>query len=337
MENQQFIQEDEIDLRECINVIIKRKKLILSLVFASVIITAVLSFLTPKTYTVSMILEPPIYGITADAGSGDVKVQYLDSANNIAEIIKSGAFDSKIIGVLNLQDKGIMSRLKVSQTPNTFFLKVYLDQPVKLLETGKKILNTLCQQISSRYQAVINNRKEEYIKQIENINNDNVILNNEINQRQRSYKILEERRKSLNEESREISENTGKLLLQRESLLKTSGSSEVSSLLFTTVIQQNIGYSNQLNNELSVLRTKGEETLTEIKNLQNDIDNKRIEIEKNNLIKDRVSNIKMIQEPTVSPFPVGPRKIGLVAIAGIVSFMLGLFLAFFMESWQKGK
>jgi len=337
MENkQEHLAEGEIDLRDCINVVVKRKKFILSLVFASVIVTAVLSFLMPKNYDVSMVIEPPVYGIAVSEGSGDVKIQYLDLANNIAEIIKSGAFDLRIIEVLNLEDKGIMSKLKVSQLKDTYFVKISLEQNKKLFETGKKILNVLFQQITFRYREIVSNRKEQYVKIIENINNSIVTVNNEINQRQQSYKILGEREKELEKEIKSISENTGRLLLQRESLLKASKTNEISSLLFTTTIQQNISYSNQLNNELSNLHIKMEEILTQIKNLQNGIDDKKIEIEKNNLAKDRVLNIKMIQEPTVSPLPVGPWKLLVVAIAGILSLMLGVFLAFFMEFWQKG-
>jgi hypothetical protein len=239
---------------------------------------------------------------------------------------------------LNLEDKEIMSKLEVIQPKDTRFVQIRLKQNKKLSETGKKILTALFQQIAFRYQEIVNNRKEQYAKIIETIKNNIVTANNEINQRQQSYKILEEREKELEKETKAISENTGKLLLQREALLKMSKSDEVSSLLYTTTIQQNISYSNQLNIELNNVRIEKEEILTQIKNLQNEIDNKKIEIEKNNLAKDRVFNMKMIQEPTVSSHPVGLRKILKVAIAaGILSLMLGVFLAFFMEFWQKTK
>jgi capsular polysaccharide biosynthesis protein len=337
MDNQRLIEEDEIDLRECVNVVVKRKKFILSLVITSVIVTALFSLLLPKTYVVSMVLEPPVFGITIEGNNGGVTVQYLDSANNIAEIIKSGAFDSKILEALNLEDKAMMSKLQVSQIQDTSFLKVSLKQHLKSIEIGKKVLNALFQQIASRYQEVISGRKKEYEKIIENINNEIANLNNAIKQGQQSYKILEEREKSLSEEAKAISENTRQLLHQREYLLNTTVSNGVSSLLFTSTIQQNISYSNQLNNELSDLRTKSEATLTQIKSLQIDIENKKIEIEKNNLMISRIFNIRAIQEPTISPLPVGMRKLILVVIASICSLLVGVFLAFFMEYWQKGK
>ena len=57
MPNQNYA-EDEINLRDYINTILKRKKLILSVFFVAVVTTAVVSFLMPKVYEVSMLIEP---------------------------------------------------------------------------------------------------------------------------------------------------------------------------------------------------------------------------------------------------------------------------------------
>ena len=55
MPNQNYA-EDEINLRDYINTILKRKKLILSVFFVAVVTTAVVSFLMPKVYEVSMLI-----------------------------------------------------------------------------------------------------------------------------------------------------------------------------------------------------------------------------------------------------------------------------------------
>ena len=57
MDNQQPIAEDEIDLREYIQVILKRKKLILAIFLASVFTAAVISLLLPKTYEISSTIQ----------------------------------------------------------------------------------------------------------------------------------------------------------------------------------------------------------------------------------------------------------------------------------------
>ena len=41
-------------------------------------------------------------------------------------------------------------------------------------------------------------------------------------------------------------------------------------------------------------------------------------------------------DPSIRPkYPIGPNKKLNVAVAGILSLMLGVFLAFFMEYWEK--
>ncbi|MFA7294740.1 MAG: Wzz/FepE/Etk N-terminal domain-containing protein, partial [Candidatus Omnitrophota bacterium] len=57
MENQQCAQEDEIDIREYINVIIKRKKLILAIFLVSVFTAAIVSLIMPKVYEIASIVQ----------------------------------------------------------------------------------------------------------------------------------------------------------------------------------------------------------------------------------------------------------------------------------------
>lgn len=57
MENPQYNQEDELDLREYINVIIKRKKLILGVFIFSVIVSVIMGLLLPKTYKITSLLQ----------------------------------------------------------------------------------------------------------------------------------------------------------------------------------------------------------------------------------------------------------------------------------------
>ena len=44
---------------------------------------------------------------------------------------------------------------------------------------------------------------------------------------------------------------------------------------------------------------------------------------------------KVIAAPLTQKDPVSPKKRKIVTIAGVTSLMLGMFLAFFMERWEK--
>ena len=127
--------EEEIDLGKYINVIIKRKKIILTIFFLSVIATAIISFSLPKVYQVSMIIEPPIISVK------DGQIQNLDSVENIKAMIEEGAFNTKIIKELNLKEKAIKFRL--SQPKDTRLIKVILEQEERKKDLGIEILNKL--------------------------------------------------------------------------------------------------------------------------------------------------------------------------------------------------
>ncbi len=147
MENQQLIQEDEIDLKEYIKVIIKRKKLILTVFLISVIVTAVVSFLMPKVYEISMFIEPPIMAVT------DKGIQNLDSVENIQAKINAGVYSKKIIKDLmkdnSYKEKGL--KFNVSQPKDTRLIKISLEEQADKTDLGIAILNELLEGLRADY------------------------------------------------------------------------------------------------------------------------------------------------------------------------------------------
>jgi uncharacterized protein involved in exopolysaccharide biosynthesis len=323
--------EDEIDLRDYINVIIKRKKLILGIVLASVIFAAIISFLQPKVYEVSMLMEPSVLGVT-DGGS----ILYLDSPENIKAKIENKAFEFKIIKALDLYPDIKMLNLKVSQPTDSNLIKVNVEKQAKDVQLGIKILNQLYVELSNVYNSVVESKKNNMEKQISIISNNIETKNNAIKVARERLKLLEEREPGLLNEIENTKSNMDKLLSKRDILLdKSTQADDMSSLLYSNTIQQNITYFNRLQNELTDLRVQKENIKTNIENLENDISNIKLEIEKLNLSKANIQNIGMVQEPQSSLSPVGPNKKLNVALAGTISLMFGVFLAFFVEFWQK--
>ena len=68
MQEKNLELEQEISMRDCADIIIKRKKLISLIFLVSVITIAVITYFAPKTYEVSMIIRPPVLGVS-DSGS----------------------------------------------------------------------------------------------------------------------------------------------------------------------------------------------------------------------------------------------------------------------------
>jgi uncharacterized protein involved in exopolysaccharide biosynthesis len=213
-----------------------------------------------------------------------------------------------------------------------------MEQKEEKIKLGLAILNQLFSEVSNNYKGIIESKKLDIEKRISIISNNIIRKSNEIKLREERIKISKKRKIELSDEIKKTRSNTEKLLTKRDAWLDKRGEiNDISSLLYTTTIQQNISYFNQLQDEFSNLKEKEENTRTETKNLQNEIDNLEVEIEKLNLIKDMIRNVKLVQKPEVSPYPIKPKKKLIIAMSAILGLMLGIFIAFFREFWEKSR
>jgi capsular polysaccharide biosynthesis protein len=88
------IHEDEIDLWAYLEVLWKRKALILSITLLCAISAAVISFLLPKSYRSELILK---IGSVGNMGTESVVSTSVDDVNNVAAFIKSKPFLATVI------------------------------------------------------------------------------------------------------------------------------------------------------------------------------------------------------------------------------------------------
>jgi capsular polysaccharide biosynthesis protein len=213
-----------------------------------------------------------------------------------------------------------------------------LEEQADKTDLGVAILNELLEGLRADYKDIIEDRKYEVDHHVALINNQISTKKNEIALKEKQLGIQAEREVKLFDEVQESKLNSDRLINDRKRLLQARDSkNDISPLLYTTTIQQNITYFAQLQDELINLKVEKESTKAEVKNLSNDINDLQNEIEKENTLKKEIHNIVLVQEPQVSLYPIKPHKGQNILLAAVLSFMLGLFLAFFMESWQKGK
>ena len=129
----QEIYEDEIDLREYINVVIKRKKIILVIFFLSVISSAIISFLMPKVFEASAIVR--LGGTPA----------LLISKPNAIEELQSNKIIGLVLKRLNLNNNtGQIDKkkiLRIEDISNTDFIKIIVSYHDPILATA--ICNTI--------------------------------------------------------------------------------------------------------------------------------------------------------------------------------------------------
>lgn len=298
-------QDPEIDLRACLGVLIKRKKIVLSTFFTLVFIAAAVSLALPNIHEISMIIGPPISG-TTDAG---VVIDF-DTIANMRAQIDAGAFNAEIISDLNLDSKKelefttnlLRGGASLAELKDVKAMSVRLKQTADKVDVGKKILSTLVDKLNRDYEKFTGDRRRKIKNKIASIQSQtssqvNLIearLSNQLRTldikidtkvngikfENEKFKLLVERERQFVGEIKEAKENSVKLIAKREGVLGRN-SDGVVALLFATTIQQNIAYSIQMQGELSALKADKENILNAIEDLKNSI-NETV-IEKGNL------------------------------------------------------
>jgi len=273
MEVQQNTQEDEIDIKEYINVIIKRKKLILAIFLASVVITAVVSLMMPK-----------VYEITTTMQLGKVNEPIIKN-EEVKEIILNQNLLQSIINELNLKMdvERLKKAIKISDLDNTNLLKIKITYPSidTIFKISDAIVNPLITQGQKLYQerlSLVGERLRELDMEIKDAESD-------------------------------ISRTQALIL----------GIPNANNISQSDVSLRIILLQNTLPNY--------ESNLTALRNQRNGL--------KFSLV--NAKDFKIFDAPIKPKNPVGPKKKRNIIFAGMFSLIFGVFLAFFLESWQKGK
>jgi LPS O-antigen subunit length determinant protein (WzzB/FepE family) len=368
--------DDEIQLIDYLRVIWRWKLLIILGTFVCMVVAGVVSFNMPKIYEVSMTIEPGIIGVNRDR-----EFIYLDSRDNIEGKIRGALYNRRIEKALNINPLETDIKFEVRPQKGTNFIKVTSEWKDPEVEFGKKALVHLIAVISQEYENVVQQRKGDYEKQIlmkqnqikeveirrKDIDKQILLELNTIGAKKNNIKlnkatltIMQDREKELLQEIKNVKDNTERIVQERNTILQQKGNADdISLLLYSTTIQQNVAYFNQLNNQINELKTKKEITDMNIENLKKDIDDINTEIDRLKLKKteglqakindlklqiDRLSiekgmikNIRVIQDPEVSIRPIKPKRTLIIILVGVVAFMMMMFFAFFVEYIQKAK
>jgi LPS O-antigen subunit length determinant protein (WzzB/FepE family) len=132
--NQAF--EQEVNLRDYVSIIMKRKVSVLAVLFAFVIFAAAMGFCTPKTREISMLIEPAVVGVN-DSGA----YAYVESTPSIKARIDAGAFDLKILRLLGLDPQITRLKFVTYQPKDSILLRLSVIDPEKGEKLGARVLN----------------------------------------------------------------------------------------------------------------------------------------------------------------------------------------------------
>ena len=295
-------EEDTIELIDLLRVVWKWKWMIILVTLGCMITSGVISLKMPKIYEVSMMIEPGVINLDPDG-----RPIYLDSPLNIKSKIDSQAYNRKISKTLNADPKELNLGFKTIQPGNSNTLKISLEAN----DTSRSIqaLSTLFHELVKEYQHYVDSRKSE--------------LDQKIAMNKRQINVSAGEKKYLEKEINTMEANTNRIIEERNMLIKKGGKNpdKLSLLIYSNIIQQNMAHNNDLNRQLGWIMVKIERMKSEIETLK--------------IEKESIENIKLIQKPQSSLYPIKPKKKLNVMLAFVTGFFISIFLAFLLEYLQK--
>ncbi len=148
--------EEEVDLRDYINVLVKWKWLIIWITVISMLVAGVYSyFISPEIYKGSSILELPY--ISNNPTSSNIS----SNPNEIVNFINSGNFLKAISKDCKIPILQLRSSLSVSPIKDTKTLSVTFENPSK--DNIRKVFTDLMIKLQSSQYGILYNNKKEFL------------------------------------------------------------------------------------------------------------------------------------------------------------------------------
>ncbi|MFZ2054332.1 MAG: Wzz/FepE/Etk N-terminal domain-containing protein [Candidatus Aminicenantales bacterium] len=276
--------ENEIKLIDLLNVIWKRKWLIIIPTFFCVVIAAAVSFLLPKVWEVDAVMLPSKFFVQTD--QGEFAEVVVTDPKQIAGQINQKSYNSLIASELNL-DIRKFPRLSAENLRDTKLVRIVIrDEDIARAKSIlQSLFNHLKKELDSKIEVETKDLdtqitlKENSIRDMENEiktkeneikkkNNEIKLkdlaiqskeiekdrIKQEIESDQNKLKISEQRVESIMEEMKSVKGRIDELDKQLNKVIseKKEGSEAVSLLLYSNEIQQNLRYYNTLDEKLSI-------------------------------------------------------------------------------------
>jgi len=327
--------EDEVALMDYLNILWKRKWLIIIPTLFLVIAVGIISFLLPPKWEIDALIQPSKFLVQTEGGRFEETV--FVNPKQMAGQINEATYNNLIATELNL-DIREFPKLKAENLRDTNLVRVSTKE--KDAEKAKLILHSLFNHLKRQFDEKADIEIKGVDSDIRSKEIEKLRIEGEIKGNKNKLDIVKQRKKDVEREMNDIGKRIEALEKEQRLSLKRENRSESESLamlLYSNEIQQSLQYHSELNGLLSSKKIEEEDINLEIENKKERINQIENEIDNLNERKGRINYTQLIKEPTSSLYPVSPKKKLNVLIAGILGLMVFTMLAFFLESLEKQK
>lgn len=330
------LREIEINLYDCLEIMRKRKKIIIFILAVSVFISFGMLqraiFLRPGMFEIAMFFEP---GVIETAENGK-KIQ-LDSADTIDKKIKDKVYRWQITEQLKDRFPGVDLNFDVSNPKGTNLVKIVSLQRKSSVTRGIDLMNYLFVEISNDNEEKIKNRQREIKLQLEDISKTIELKENTIEFQKKTLEIFKSKEEKLTKKINAIEDNIKELKPLRKAMAEKENEISV-NFLSPDIVLNNITYLRDLENQYDeMLSERGEITLISITTLENELRELKRRKENMSLKRADICNVSLYREPKVERFVFNHNKLAYPIGGTIVGLIIGVFAVLSMESWRKYK
>lgn len=321
-------EEIEIDLNNCVKVIINRKRTFIAVFLISLAVGLAIIQFTPKLYKVSMLIQPPVIEELSEADK-------LKSAEDLKSLIVHNAFADALKEKLTAGLNAGELRFSAVIPDKTGFLEIAVERDRKNRESGVTLLKQLVEVISDSYIKSIEDRNNDIDAQIK-LNEDAMTAVKEeaakLQEQGEEIKGIEDR---LWQETKAIYMTTAEILSKRREGFQNNPTTEdtsiISSVPVEKYLQDNSVYLNTINSQVDRLSIYKANLKIESNNLSRRISEIQAVIEKLKTDKASVSNAKIITQPSISPNPVGLNRKKILTYSISIGLFLGMIAVLLQE------
>lgn len=367
---------EEINLMDYIEILWKRKWLIIIPTFLITVAIGIWSFMKTPVWEVDAIIQPSKF-LSQNAQGEFVEVIVADP-KQVAGQINQASYNAIIAAELNI-DLKVFPALKAENLRDTKLVRVAIRDID--INRASKILNSLFRHLKSEFdrkidvemknmdaqianketeiqQKSLNIKSRDLEIQAKKIEKDRIVK--EIDFDKKKLEISEERQIDLLSEMKsaksridEIDKQLQKALAEKQQIGESLG-----LLLYSSEVQRNLQYYSSLGEKVSAekvaqetlrmdIRNK-EEQLRQLDNQMGQVQNQQESIRNETAIlktdiqlldqkKTRIDFASLVKEPTPSLGPVAPKKKQNVMIAGFLSLVVFCFLALFLNYLKQNR